>query len=81
MFAAVSTVEPPIVDRQIAMFTERDKTWYEEHLSMINKRIRAQLAQLSAHLRDGDWLDGAFSAADIMMIHVVRRLESSGILQ
>ena len=80
MFAAVSTVEPPIVDRQIAMFTERDKTWYEEHLSMIDKRIRAQLAQLSAHLRDGDWLDGAFSAADIIMIHVLRRLESSGIL-
>jgi len=80
MFAAVSTVEPPIVDRQIAMFTESDKTWHEEHLSMIDKRVRTQLAQLSAHLRDGDWLDGAFSAADIMMIHVLRRLESSGIL-
>ena len=80
MFAAVSTMEPPIVDREIARFTERDKTWYEERLAMIDERIRSRLNQLSARLGEADWLDGAFSAADIMMIHVLRRLESSGIL-
>ncbi|UVC10569.1 glutathione S-transferase family protein [Rhizobium sp. TH2] len=80
MFAAVSTMEPPIVDREIARFTEGDKPWYEEHLAMIDKRIRTRLDQLSARLGDADWLDGAFSAADIMMVHVLRRLESSGIL-
>jgi glutathione S-transferase len=81
MFAAVGTMEPPIVDREIARFTERDKSWYEEHLAMIDKRIRTRLDQLSARLGDADWLDGAFSAADIMMVHVLRRLEGSGILE
>jgi glutathione S-transferase len=80
MFAAVSTMEPPIVDREIARFTESDKSWYEERLDMVDKRIRTRLDQLSARLGDADWLDGAFSAADIMMVHVLCRLESSGIL-
>jgi glutathione S-transferase len=80
MFAAVGTMEPPIVDRETARFTESDKPWYEEHLAMIDQRIRTRLDQLSARLGDADWLDGAFSAADIMMVHVLRRLESSGIL-
>ncbi|MDB5552049.1 MAG: Glutathione S-transferase [Rhizobium sp.] len=80
MFAAVSTMEPPIVDREVAKFTEGDKTWYKEHLAMIDERIRTRLGQLAAHLGDADWLDGAFSAADIMMVHALRRLESSGIL-
>jgi glutathione S-transferase len=80
MFAAVGTMEPPIVDREIARFTESDKTWYDEHLAMIDERIHGRLDQLSTRLGDADWLDGAFSAADIMMIHVLRRLESSGIL-
>ncbi|CAN7414278.1 glutathione S-transferase family protein [Rhizobium sp. LjRoot254] len=81
MFAAVSTMEPPIVDREIARFTEGDKPWYGERLAMIDKRIRTRLDQLSTRLGDTDWLDGAFSAADIMMVHVLCRLESSGILE
>lgn len=80
MFAAVSTMEPPIVERETARFTESNKTWYQEHLAMIDERIRTRLDQLSARLGDADWLDGAFSAADIMMVHALRRLESSGIL-
>jgi len=81
MFAAVGTMEPPIVDREIAKYSEGDKPWYDERLSMIDKRIRTRLAQLSAHLSDADWLDGAFSAVDIMMVHVLRRLEGAGLLE
>ena len=81
MFAAVGTMEPPIVDREIARFTEGDKAWYEERLSMVFDRIRTRLGQLSAHLGEADWLDGAFSAADIMMVLVLRRLEGSGLLE
>ena len=80
MFAAVATVEPPIVERSMAVIVERDKPWYAERLPMLDDRVRARLGELSRHLGDGEWLDGAFSVGDLMMIHAVRRLESSGLL-
>jgi glutathione S-transferase len=80
MFAAVSTLEPPIVDREIATFLERDKTWYEQRLSMIKDRIRNRLGELSGCLGDADWLDGAFSAGDLLMVSVLRRLNGSDLL-
>jgi glutathione S-transferase len=80
MFAALSTVEPPIVDREAAVLLERDKPWYETRLPILDGRVRARLDQLSDRLGETDWLDGQFSAADIMMVTVLRRLESSDIL-
>ncbi|WP_380874353.1 glutathione S-transferase [Sphingomonas sp. DBB INV C78] len=81
MFAALNTVEPPIVDRSMATILERDKSWYAERLPMLDKQVRARLDQLSARLGDGEWLDGAFSAADLMMVTVLRRLNGSGLLE
>jgi glutathione S-transferase len=80
MFAAVSTVEPPIVEREAAEYTERDKDWYEGHLAMLEERLRGRLGELSSRLGDADWLDGAFSAGDLMMVMVLRRLNGSAIL-
>ncbi|MBO9629561.1 MAG: glutathione S-transferase family protein [Shinella sp.] len=80
MFAAVATVEPPFVERSMAVIVERDKPWYGERLPMLDDRVRTRLGDLSRHLGDGEWLDGAFSVGDLMMIHAVRRLESSGLL-
>nr|WP_298100224.1 glutathione S-transferase family protein [uncultured Shinella sp.] len=80
MFAAVATVEPPIVERSMAVIVERDKPWYAKRLPMLDDRVRARLGELSRHLGDDEWLDGAFSVGDVMMIHAVRRLESSGLL-
>jgi glutathione S-transferase len=81
MFAALSTVEPPIVDREIVEYLESDKSWGDERMAMVDDRIRVRLNELSARLGGADWLDGAFSAADILMVHVLRRLEGSGILE
>jgi glutathione S-transferase len=81
MFAALNTVEPPILDRQTAMFMERDKPWSEERLRHVDDRIRGRLGELSHRLGDADWLDGAFSAGDLMMVHVIRRLGGSGLLE
>lgn len=81
MFAAVSTIEPPVVDREIARFTEADKPWYEERLAMVYDRIRRRLGELSARLGEAEWLDGDFSAADIIMVLVLRRLEGSGLVE
>ncbi|MDP2375288.1 glutathione S-transferase family protein [Reyranella sp.] len=81
MFAALNTMEPPIVELEQAPYAERDKPWYEERLPMLEDRIRGRLDQLSRRLGDADWLDGAFSAGDLMMVMVLRRLEGSGLLE
>jgi glutathione S-transferase len=80
MFAAVSTVEPPILDLSAAKVLEGDKPWAKERLPLIMDRVRDRLQPLSARLGDADWLDGAFSAGDLMMVHVLQRLKMSGIL-
>jgi glutathione S-transferase len=81
MFAALNTVEPPIFDRAIATIVERDKTWHEERLPMLDERVRVRLSDLSGRLGDADWLDGAFSAGDLLMVAVLRRLRGSGLLE
>jgi glutathione S-transferase len=80
MFAALSTVEPPILELVTARFAEGDRPWAEERLPLVKDRIRDRLAQLSARLDDADWLDGAFSAGDLMMVSVLLRLRPSGLL-
>jgi glutathione S-transferase len=80
MFAAVNSVEPPILDLQCARFAEGDKPWAEERLPLVMDRIRQRLGQLSVRLGDDEWLDGDFSAGDLMMISVLLRLKMSGIL-
>ena len=80
MFAALTTMEPPIVDREVARLLERDETWYEQRLPMVEERIRKRLSELSGHLGDADWLDGKFSAGDLLMVSVLLRLKSSGLL-
>ncbi|MDN3276701.1 glutathione S-transferase family protein [Frankia sp. RB7] len=80
MFAALNTVEPPIVDLGMATLLERDESWYEERLPILRDRVGARLDELSDHLRGADWLDGAFSAGDLLMVTVLRRLNASRIL-
>jgi glutathione S-transferase len=80
MFAAVATAEPPILELSTAKFAEHDKPWTEARLPLIHARIRARLDDLAGHLGDSEWLDGAFSAGDLMMVHVLQRLKPSGLL-
>ncbi|MES2938911.1 MAG: glutathione S-transferase family protein [Pseudomonadota bacterium] len=80
MFAALNTVEPPILDREVAVLTERDKPWYADRLPLLEDRVRSRLGALSTRLGEADWLDGAFSAGDLLMVMVLRRLGSSGLL-
>lgn len=80
MFAALSTMEPPIVEHFVTGFLERDKSWHDERLRMVDERIRKRLGELSRRLGGADWLDGAFSAGDLLMVSVLQRIISSGIL-
>ncbi|QSQ19438.1 glutathione S-transferase family protein [Pyxidicoccus parkwayensis] len=80
MFAALNSVEPPILELVNAKILERDKPWYAERLPLVEDRVRARLGPLSVRLGEADWLDGAFSAGDLMMVSVLLRLRASGIL-
>jgi len=80
MFAALSTVEQLILDRTTAVILERDAPWHDQRLPLVDDRIRKRLAELSRYLGDAEWLDGAFSAGDLIMVAVLRRLRRSGLL-
>jgi len=80
MFAALSTIEPVILELATTRFVERDKPWNKERMPLVEDRVRGRLQQLSARLGDADWLDGGFNAGDLMMIGVLRRLGPSGLL-
>ncbi|WP_309642851.1 glutathione S-transferase family protein [Phenylobacterium sp.] len=81
MFAALSTVEPPIVERSMATLVERDKSWYEARMPILEGRVRVRLGELSHRLGEADWLDGGFSAGDLMMVSVLQRLGGSGLVE
>lgn len=80
MFAAINTVEPPILELVTAKLLEGDKPWTAERLPLVADRVRSRLRQLAARLGDAHWLDGAFSAGDLMMVSVLLRLRASGLL-
>jgi glutathione S-transferase len=80
IFAALNTIEPPILDLSIAKVVENDKAWSEQRLPLVKDRIRNKLKQLSAYLGEKSWLEDEFSVGDLMMISVLLRLRASGIL-
>jgi glutathione S-transferase len=80
MFAALNTMEPPILERGMATLLERDKIWFAQRQPMLDERARARLGELSMRLGDADWLDAEFSAGDLLMVTVLRRLNATGIL-
>lgn len=80
MFAALNTVEPPILELTTAKIFEADRPWSEERLPLVTDRVRARMDRLSAHLGHADWLDDGFSAGDLMMVSVLLRLRMSGVL-
>ncbi|HKW84968.1 MAG TPA: glutathione S-transferase family protein, partial [Burkholderiaceae bacterium] len=80
MFAALNTVEPPILELVTAKLLEGDRPWKAERLPLVEDRVRARLTQLAARLGDADWLDGSFSAGDLLMVSVLLRLRPSGLL-
>ena len=80
MFAAVSTVEPPIVEWEMAEIMESGESWFAARRPILEGRIRDRLSRLSDRLGEADWLDGPFSAGDLVMVGVLRRLEGSPLL-
>ncbi|MFB2550906.1 glutathione S-transferase family protein [Ensifer soli] len=80
MFSALSTIEPAIVEHSMALLFERDRPWHAERLPLLEDRVHARLAPLSRRLGGAEWLEGGFTAGDLMMVTVLRRLGRSGLL-
>ncbi len=80
MFAALSTIEPSILEFAAAVIGEKDKSWFEARMPMLKENVRMRLSQFSKHLGDSEWVEGEFSAGDLMLIAVMRRLKRSGLL-
>lgn len=80
VIAALNTVEPPILEFGNVVIHERSKPWFEERLPLVKDRVRAMMKQLSRRLGKAEWIDGAFSAADLMLVSVLLRLRPSGML-
>src|SRR5687768_12338854 len=81
MFAALNTVEPPIIELEAFTLLEENRSWYEDRLPILEERILARLGALSRRLGAAEWLDGAFSAGDLMMVMVLRRAEGTGLVE
>ena len=81
MFAALNTVEPPILEREMPKYLERDESWYEARMPLLDRRVNQRLSELSNWLSDHTWLEGDFSAGDLLMVTVLRRLTGSGLLE
>lgn len=81
MFAALNTIEAPIVERSTFYLLEREKSWYKDRLPILDERVNKRLKELSDRLGESEWLEGDFTAGDLLMITVLRRLESSGLLE
>jgi len=78
MFAALNTVEPPVFERALTEVLERNESWYAARAALLDERVRRRLGELSRRLGDADWLDGEFSAGDLLMVTVLLRLERFG---
>jgi glutathione S-transferase len=81
IFAALNTIEPPIIERQNCILAEGKENWFKDRLPLVEDRVRNRLAQLARHLGNSAWLDGEFSAADLLMVTVLRRLPGAGMVE
>ena len=80
MFAALNTVEPPIFDRSLTPIVDRGQPWLDHRLNSLDAAVHTRLAALARHLGTADWLDGDFSAGDLLMATVLLRANAFGAL-
>lgn len=81
MYAALNTVEPPIMDHAIATLFQAGKPWSKPRLPSVIQRIDERFAELSNRLGERTWLDGdTFTAGDLLMVAVLRIMEGDPVL-
>lgn len=80
VFAALSSVEP-IIQRlfEIDVFFAQE-AWAKEQRPVVEARVQQKLADLAGALGDKDYLDGRFTAGDLMMTTVLRILRNTDLV-
>ena len=80
LFAALNTVEPPLMDLSIVNIFEFDKPWSGQRRPSVEGRVAERLKETAAKLGDREWFDGEFSVGDLMMVSVLRIIEDEALL-
>ncbi len=80
MFAAAATVEPAVTHLEVARRAYGTAPWREAALTPLVEAVARRLEALDSVLKGQEWLDGRFTAGDLLMIQVLRRLEGGDLL-
>jgi glutathione S-transferase len=80
MFAALNTVEPPIQDLITMDFFHTTEEWAKLRRPSLQEMINKRLLELSAKLNGHGYLEGGFTAADLMMTQVLRLLRHTSLV-
>jgi glutathione S-transferase len=80
VIAALNSIEPFVQQLAVVDVFEADRDWSKARRPKVIEDLKTRLGDLAAALGDKQWLDGAFSAGDLLMVSVLRALRNTGIL-
>ncbi len=80
VFAALNSIEPFVVDFASAAFFHADTAWGQARAPSARQALDQRLADLSRWLEGRDWLEGRFTAGDLMLATVLRILRQSDVV-
>ena len=80
IFAAINSIEPPVQELALIQLAYADQEWTKARKPMLEEWVGKRLAQLAKVLDGKDWLEGRFTAGDLMMVTVLRMLHTTDLL-
>ena len=80
VIAALSSVEPAASDILACDAFEADKPWAKDRRAPVEQTMHGRLSDLARALGDRDWLDGSFTAGDLIMVSVLRQLRHTDLV-
>ena len=80
MFAAMNSVEPMLLELTTVDLFARDEAWATLRRPSLVAAIDKRLGQLAAALGDREYLEGRFTAGDLLMASALRALDHSDLL-
>lgn len=80
VFAALNSVEPIIMQLAAIDIFNPDAAWGKERRPEVIRMIESRLARLAEALGDKEWLEGSFTAGDLLMVAVLRILDHTDLV-
>lgn len=78
--AALNSVEPMVVELSNIDLFNADAEWAKARRPEAEQKLRERLGRLSGCLGQGDYLEGAFTAGDLLMTTVLRILRHTALV-